>query len=79
MTLPNMPVMTNFISDNFESQLHSLFDEQLITNTGNIIIPSTAGMFYADSMASLFVKSNNTGFYKRKMAKESVSNMAGHM
>ncbi len=67
------------IWDDFEGQLHSLFDVQLIANTGSVLVPSPTGMFYADAMASLFVESSKSGFYDRVKALASDSNASGHM
>ena len=67
------------IWDDFEGQLHSFFDANLITNTGNEIVPLANGMFYADSMVSLLVESLKSGFFKSQVAPGSGSNKEGHM
>jgi len=71
------------IWDDFEGQLHTLFDVGLIANTGSVIVPLPNGMFYADSMASLLVETVKGGNYGRllgpRSASNSASNMEGHM
>ena len=51
------------IWDDFEGQLSSLFDANLVTNAGSAIVPLPNGVFYADSMASLLVESLKSRFY----------------
>ena len=67
------------IWDDFEGQLHTLFDVGLIANTGSVIVPLPNGMFYADSMASLLVEKIKGERYGQLMAPRSASNMEGHM
>jgi len=67
------------IWDDFEGQLNSFFDANLVANTGSAIVPLPNGMFYADAMASLLVESLKSGFNRSEIPPDSDTNQNGHM
>lgn len=71
----------------FSSQLAVLINANLMKDNGDSYIPTPEGMFYADTIASLFAEKSKASFPRNQKGylvlnadkTPQVSNMAGHM